>query len=446
MTEIIFKKLEEVKQVHAKNEKIAVGHMIQDDKAAILVTKILHEKYFVTNHAAHIFKIVKECVETGKPIQDIFFKINSITESDWRNICVHSSITREQYLRDCRLLACNLIGIISAAEGIFAKIREQYYTRELFFLCEDTLHKILDTSTNKDLITIVNSVSNLCTSLVEPLEERKERNHKQVGNNVLNAKDDDVIKTGYQVLDEIIGGFQAGQLVTIGAATGVGKSAFAINLTLNIADQGHAVDLYSFEMDEKEVYNRIISIVTGISSKDKSSAEERYNAGKKHFDSTKHDIEVFTKHVTDLSKFYSQCRISANQDGVKVVIIDYVQLIHLVDYSKLPRVAEIEKITSRLKNIASELKITIIILSQLSREHQKRENKQPVLSDLRDSGSIEQDSNIVIFLHKSEIQPAHFKPFEKLIHVTVAKNRNGECREFALKYLGNTTKFMENNK
>lgn len=446
MTERIFKKLEEVKQVHAKNEKIAVGHMIQDDLSAFRATKILHEKYFVTNHAAHIFKIVKECVETGKPIQDIFFKINSITESDWKNICVHSSITREQYLSDCRILACGLIGIISAAEGIFATIREQYCTRELFFSYEDILHTILDTSTNKNLITIVNNISNLCTNLVEPLDQGEERNYKRDFTNDLNAKDDYVIKTGYNALDEIIDGFQAGQLVTIGAATGVGKSAFAINLALNIADQGHKVDLWSFEMDKKEVFNRVTSIVTGISSKDKSSAEERYNAGMKYIESTKHDIQVFTKHVKDLSQFYSQCRTSIVKHNMKVVIIDYLQLIHLIDSSKLTRVAEIEKITSGLKNIASELKITIIILSQLSREHQKRENKQPILSDLRDSGSIEQDSNIVIFLHKSEIQPAHFKHFEKLIHVTVAKNRNGECRTFGLKYLGNITTLTEDLK
>ena len=242
---------------------------------------------------------------------------------------------------------------------------------------------------------------------------------------VLNSKEQAVINSGFKDLDQIIDGFRSGQLVTVGAGTGVGKSAFAVNLALNITKQGYKVGLWSFEMDKEEVYQRIISNISEISRKDRLHAEERYNTVKKYFKEAKDNIQVFTDRIKDLGSFYLQCRKEAIKENMKVIIIDYVQLIHLSGFTGLNRVSEIELITKTLKNIASELGITIIILSQLSREYQKRENKQPILSDLRDSGSIEQDSNLVIFLHRQDDYPLALKEFEKMITVIVAKNRDG---------------------
>ena len=127
---------------------------------------------------------------------------------------------------------------------------------------------------------------------------------------------------------------------------------------------------------------------------------------------------------------------------MKIVIIDYLQLIRLDGEGVQNRVLAIENITTRLKNIASELGITIVILSQFSRDYQKRENKKPILSDLRQSGSIEQDSNIVILLHKSD-ELVNTSKTKTLIEIIVAKNRSGRCGSFLLKYNGDLTKFIE---
>ncbi len=441
MDQDILTKLEEIKALDAKNEKIAIGYMLQNEHAAINASRIVHEKYFVTPQAAHVFKIVKSYVSEGKSVSDIYFHINSISEEDWKGFA--QGISREDYLRQCIVLALPFLGSDVVAEGAFAKIQKQYFRREAFFLYENAKPKILNTADSKDLTEVVIDINNQCNALLDGMIPNKEHDYEAEVMQVLNTKEQAVISTGYKALDEIIDGFRPSQLVTIGAGTGVGKSAFAVNLALNITNQGYKVGLWSFEMDKEEVYQRIISNITEISRKDRLHAEERYNAVKKYFKEAKDNIQIFTDRIKDLGSFYLHCRKESIKENMKVIIIDYVQLIHLSGFTGLNRVSEIELITKTLKNMASELGITVIILSQLSREYQKRENKQPILSDLRDSGSIEQDSNLVIFLHRQDDYPLMLKDYEKIITVIVAKNRDGRCGSFILKYQGNITKFRE---
>jgi replicative DNA helicase len=437
----ILTKLEEIKALDAKNEKIAIGHMLQDEQAAISASRMVHEKYFITPHAAHVFKIVKSYVSEGKSVSDIYFHTNSIAEDDWQSFS--HGVSRDEYLRQCMVLSVPFLGTDVYAEGVFGQIQKQYFRRETFFLYENAKPKILNTADSKDLTEIITDIANQCNTLLDGMIPSCEHDYEAEVMQVLNSKEQAVISSGFKDLDQIIEGFMPGQLVTVGAGTGVGKSAFAVNLALNITKQGYKVGLWSFEMDKEEVYQRIISNITEISRKDRSHAEERYNAVKKYFKEAKDNIQVFTDRIKDLGSFYLHCRKEAIRENMKVIIIDYVQLIHLSGFTGLNRVSEIELITKTLKNMASELGVTVIILSQLSREYQKRENKQPVLSDLRDSGSIEQDSNLVIFLHKQDDYPLMLKDYEKMITVIVAKNRDGRCGSFVLKYQGDITKFKE---
>ena len=441
MDQDIFTKLEEIKALDARNEKIAIGHMLQDEQAAISASRMVHEKYFITPHAAHVFKIVKSYVSEGKSVSDIYFHTNSIAEDDWQSFS--HGVSRDEYLRQCMVLSVPFLGTSVYAEGVFGQIQKQYFRREAFFLYENAKPKILNTADSRDLAEVVTDIANRCNALLDGMIPNEEHDYEAEVMQVLNTKEQAVISTGYKSLDQIIEGFMPGQLVTVGAGTGVGKSAFAVNLALNITKQGYKVGLWSFEMDKQEVYQRIISNITEISRMDKLCLEERYNAVKEYFKENKHNIEVFTDRIRDLGSFYLQCRKEAIGENMKVIIIDYVQLIHLSGFSGNNRVAEIELITKTLKNMASELGITVIILSQLSREYQRRENKQPILSDLRDSGSIEQDSNLVIFLHRQDDYPLVLKDYEKIITVIVAKNRDGRCGSFVLKYQGNITKFKE---
>lgn len=435
-------KLEEIQRIDVRNEKTAIGYMLQDETAAILAIRVLHEKYFITPYASHVLKLIKAATARGHSVSDIHMNVHSITEDDWRELAPELKVSKHDYLKDCMTQALPFIGSIAAAEGAFKKIQDQYLRRKVYYDLTSLLDKVLNTSGTNDLRDTVFEISNKANESIDDLVIINDKAYRDVLLEVLNKKEQKTISTGFASLDDIIGGFRPGELITIGAGTGVGKSALAINIALSVAANNYAVGLWSFEMDVNEIVQRIFSIKSGLAQKTKRY-EERYNYCREYADSTKEKINIFTEQIKDLSSFYLQCRKLSIQYEVKVIIIDYLQLIHLNRDYGTNRVAEIEYITNTLKGMAAQLGITIVILSQLSRAYQKREDKTPMLSDLRDSGSIEQDSNIVIFMHKLTTKPMNFKDYESYIELIVSKNRSGRCGSFFMKYTGYLTKFEE---
>lgn len=442
MSEIEEATLEEIRRIDVENEKIAVGHMLQDEQAAIVASRILQERYFVTPYAAFILKIVKSCIGKGENVTDIHFRVKSITSEDWKQLAPELNVTCHEYTRDCMIKASAFLGSDIVAEGIFKKVQDQYLRREGLALINESELKLINTTGTKDLREVMFEIGRKANDSVNDLVEDEKYQYSELGLKQLNEKEEAAICSGFSRLDDIIDGFKAGELITLGAGTGIGKSAFAINLALNITGQGHTVGLWSFEMNEKEIFERIFSNKTGL-GKRTQRVEERYNRCREYLENTKDDIHIFTSPIKDLSNFYLQCRKLSIQKNMQVVIIDYLQLIHLNRDYGVNRVGEIEKITNTMKIMATELGITIIMLSQLSRAYQKREDKTPILADLRDSGSIEQDSNIVMFLTKLDIKPVDYREWESCIQLIVAKNRSGKCGSFKMKYNGSLTRFTE---
>lgn len=434
--------LNEIEQLDIENEEMAVGFMLQDEQAAIMASKLLQEKHFITAYAAFVLKVVKSCLLKGDSVSDAMFQVTSITKEDWKNLNKSSDITCQEYTTSCLKRSLSFVGNSIFAEGIFKKIQDQYLRREGLTLLNESKNKLLKTTDSKNSKEVMFEVGQKANDAINNLIVEESISYKELALSVLHQKEEKALNTGYLRLDEIIGGFRKGELITIGAATGVGKSAFAINLLLNITEQENVVGLWSFEMSESEILQRIFSNRSGLGKKT-DRYEERVNRVRKYLDESNDNVHLFTNQIKDLSIFYLQCRKLSLKKNMKVVIIDYLQLIRLSDFKGFNRTPEIERITNTLKSMASELGITIIILSQLSREHLKREDKTPRLSDLRDSGSIEQDSNIVILLHKFADKPFDYKDWEECVELIVAKNRSGRCGSFKMRYNGSLTRFTE---
>lgn len=244
------------------------------------------------------------------------------------------------------------------------------------------------------------------------------------------------IKSGYNSIDKMLGGFQKEDLIILAARPSMGKTTMAVNIVLNSAFKGGAkVAFFNLEMGKTQIIDRAIATCTGIPlEKVKNAAlnETQWckvvDAAGKLADSP---IKIYDK-TFKLGSIKSECRKLKLKQGLDIVIIDHLQLILSGEKSE-NRTQEITKLTRKLKLMAKELDVTFILLSQLSRGPEGRNDHRPMLSDLRESGSIEQDADVIMFLYRDEY---YHKDSESkgVIECIVAKNRNGEVGTVRLRW------------
>lgn len=239
------------------------------------------------------------------------------------------------------------------------------------------------------------------------------------------------LKSGYDLLDDCINGFYPGEYITLAGATGMGKTAVALNLLLNFAAQGKRCLFISLEMKALALINRMVANkaeIRGDKIRGRKLTETEEN---KYADTFKNIIKPLPFVVIDESRMtIDDIRIQAlkqkKDKGLDVLIIDYLGLIS----SKNPNSNLYQKtteLTRDIKILAKELNVPIICLNQLSRAPSARTEKRPMLSDLRDSGSIEQDSDIVLFCHRPEYYDKNSTK-KGIIEIIVAKHREGEVK------------------
>jgi replicative DNA helicase len=264
------------------------------------------------------------------------------------------------------------------------------------------------------------------------------------------------IATGFEKLDKITSGWQPSDLIIIAARPGMGKTAFVLSMARNVAiDFGHAVALFSLEMSSVQLITRLISSETGLSS-------EKLRTGKLE----KHEWEQLSVKVKDLEKaplyiddspslsifdLRAKARRLKSQYDIKIIIVDYLQLMTAGGSNGKGmgnREQEISTISRNLKALAKELEVPVIALSQLSRAVETRgSSKRPLLSDLRESGAIEQDADIVSFIYRPEYYKIdewdddEHSPTQGQAEFIIAKHRNGSLENVRLKFIGNLGKF-----
>lgn len=251
------------------------------------------------------------------------------------------------------------------------------------------------------------------------------------------------VRSGFDHLDELTAGFQNGDLIIIAARPSVGKTSFALNLATNIAlNESIPVAIFSLEMSKEQVVERMICAHAGIDLKSLRTGIFLDEAWEKISSSISvfYNTPIYIDDTPDISvlEVRSKARRLLAEKGTFVLILDYLQLMHS-DERVENRVQEISKISRQLKNLAKELKIPVIVLSQLSREIEKRQDKKPLLSDLRESGAIEQDADVVMFLHK----PKEESDDNDIITLYLAKQRNGPTGKVDLSFEKSFTKFVE---
>jgi replicative DNA helicase len=252
------------------------------------------------------------------------------------------------------------------------------------------------------------------------------------------------VPTNFSKLDALTQGLQPGELVILAARPSVGKTSFALNIARNAAVLARkAVVVFSLEMSKQALAQRLICSEAKVDNYLMRTGQLdslAYQHIAMALDTlTQADLWIDDTPALAINTLRARARRMKKQHGIDLIVIDYLQLMQ--GGRQESRVQEVSDISSGLKAIAKELMVPVLALSQLSRESERRENKRPLLSDLRDSGSIEQDADVVLFLyreglHKSDVDKAKTE-------LIVAKNRNGPTDEIPLVFIGTQTAFRE---
>lgn len=252
------------------------------------------------------------------------------------------------------------------------------------------------------------------------------------------------IPTGFTDLDKMLGGLQKSDLIIIAARPGVGKTSLMLNMALNAARRFHQrVAIFSLEMSNEQIVQRLVSGETGIDSQRLRLGDLRDDEWGLFVQAT-NALSETSIHVDDTPSISAlQLRTKARrlhaEFGLDLIIIDYLQLM-TGDNRTENRVQEISYLSRSLKGLARELNVPVLVASQLSRAVEQRSEKKPILSDLRESGSIEQDADIVMFIYREDVYDEN-SPRKNVAELIIAKHRNGPTGTVELYFQRNLTQF-----
>jgi len=259
------------------------------------------------------------------------------------------------------------------------------------------------------------------------------------------------VKTGFPTLDKVTNGFKAGELIIIAARPGIGKTTLAVNFAINSAlKYGKSVAMFDLEMSSLQVAQRFICATGRVPMDMVKGGTKDNNAWATLFETKKilENSNIYIDDTTTITpaEILSKCRRLKAQSGLDMVIIDYLQLMKAEKASKDGnRQQEVADLTRSIKLAARELGVPILLLSQLNRESEKRADKTPMLSDLRESGSIEQDADIVMFIADiaDESVEQNTNDDAKDYTLVIAKHRNGMRGNIPIKWKSEFTQFYE---
>ena len=329
--------------------------------------------------------------------------------------------------------------LISAGTSIAENAyREDAEIEELLGNAEKELYEVSNTTIKSEYVAL--------ESLLADAFDRMEELHRNKG--ALRG-----LKTGFHDLDKKTAGFQKGDLIIIGARPAMGKTTFAENLAYNAASiNNRGVLFFSMEMANQEIVDRMISDIAGVDN-------WRIRTGNLQDDDFSRisdalgEMDSIPLYLDDASsmtilELRNKARRAAHDHDIGMIIVDYLQLLQGSDRYAGNRVQEVTEISRGLKQLARELEIPVVALAQLSRGVTGRDDPRPVLSDLRESGSIEQDADLVMFLHRVDYYNQNKPDFEptNITELIIAKHRHGPVGKIELYFHPELLRFMSLDK
>ncbi|HLS67204.1 MAG TPA: replicative DNA helicase [Pseudogracilibacillus sp.] len=423
-------------------EQAVLGAIFLDPEVFSTAAERLHASdFYRANHEA-IFEAMFHLAENGEPIDivtvttylqnvnklDVAGGVPYITDlassvPTAANIDYYSKIVEEKAL---------LRRLIQTATDIVT----QSFNREdnVEELLDEAERNILEVA-NKKNTTMFKSIKDVLIDVYENIEQLHQAQGEVTG-----------VPTGYRDLDRITSGFQKNDLIIIAARPSMGKTAFALNIAQNVAiNSDHNVAIFSLEMGAEQLVQRMLCAEGNIDSQRLRTGNlEQEDWGKltMAMGSLSHaGIFIDDSPSVRVADIRAKCRRLAQEHGLGMIIIDYLQLIQGSENAKENRQQEVSEISRSLKSLARELEVPLIALSQLSRSVESRQDKRPMMSDLRESGSIEQDADIVGFLYRDDYYNQEVE--EQNIEIIISKQRNGPTGTVELAFVKEYNKFVD---
>ncbi len=430
-------------------EMDVLGALMLERGKDIAVLDILKPESFYKTEHQKIFKAIKDLSENHQPIDyhTIIEKLKQNGDLDEvggpafvvslssrvgtaAHIEYHAKIIAEKFIKR------ELIRISSEIQSRSYNDGED--VQEILEFSQQKMFDLALGSVNKEAVQI----DTVMNEAIQQIEEAKNREDGLSG-----------VPSGYSSLDRVTSGWQNSDLVIIAARPSMGKTAFVLSMARNMAvNHNKAIALFSLEMSSVQLVMRLISAETELGSEKLRSGKledhEWQQLEYKIKNLEKARIFIDDTPAIGLNELRSKCRKLKTRENIDLVVIDYLQLMSGTAETRGNREQEVSMISRGLKAIAKELNLPIIALSQLNRSVEMRSgNKRPQLSDLRESGAIEQDADIVIFIHRPEkmgiTEDENQMPTKGVAQIIIAKHRNGAVTDVNLRFREEFARFEE---
>ena len=423
-------------------EQSVIGSMLMDREAVIAASEIITGSDFYQQQYGIMFDAMVELFNEGKPV-DLVTLQDRLKEKD-----VPPEVSSLDFVRDIITIVPTSANVKSYAAIVSEKavLRRLIKTTEeiantcyagkepLENILADTEKSIFDLLQNKGGQEFV-PIKQVAINVLEKIEDAYKNQGTVTG-----------IPSGFIDLDYRTAGMQPSDLVLIAARPSMGKTAFVLNIAQHVAfKQNLPVAIFSLEMSKEQLINRMFSLESQVDAQALRTGNLKDSEWEKLIEGAgiigKSHLVIDDTPGISVSELRSKCRKYKLEQDLQLVIIDYLQLMSgSVGGKSESRQQEISEISRSLKALARELNVPVIALSQLSRAVESRPDKRPMLSDLRESGAIEQDADVVMFIYRDEYYNKDSE-FKKQAEIIIAKQRNGPVGTVNLAWLGEYTKF-----
>ncbi len=419
--------------------------MVYPSAVSTVIELGLRAEDFYADAHRRLFQIMMSMQDEGKPIDSVSLISRC---NDLKVLSAVGGVNMIMELADTSVSGANTkyyVELIQNKAYLRNLIAASQLITEDGFNSESDIDEVMDRA-EKQILNVTRTrrtsefrdAKEVVTHVLENIQKMSEQHSNITG-----------IASGYRRLDRITNGFQRGDLILLAARPSMGKTAFALNVALNASQiSDKAVALFSLEMPAEQLITRMLSVKSRINGTELRTGQFKSNQQWNALNEAAADLKTTKIYIDDspsirVAEIFSKCRKLQSEHPLGLIVIDYIQLISGSGKSSSEnRQQEVSEISRALKALARELEVPVLALSQLSRMVEQRAGNKPQLSDLRESGSLEQDADIVLFLYReSYYKREEEEKATEVTEVLISKHRNGATGSINLAFERNINAF-----